>query len=448
MKNTATSSRGISRRHFLSAAAVAATPFIIVPRHVLGGVGNTPPSEKLNIAGIGIGGMGQNDIAQVAGENIVALCDVDDVHAGPVFAKYPNAKRYRDFRKMFDEQKDIDAVIVATPDHLHAIISMTAIQMGKHVYCEKPLTHTVYQARKLTEAARKAKVATQMGNHGHSGEAIRLVCEWIADGAIGPVREVQAWTTLPRGIWPQGLERPTDTPPVPDTLDWDLFLGPAPERPYHPAYHPFKWRGWWDFGTGALGDQACHTLDVPFWALNLGAPTKVEACSTPMNADSFPMGSIVRWDFPARGDMPPVKVSWYDGGLLPPRPKELPADRRMGNEYGGVIFIGDKGKLLCGTFGENPRLLPDAAMDAYKRPEKTMPRSKGHHQDWIDACKGNGTTGSHFDYAGPLTEMALLGNIALKTGKVIEWDALNLTITNEKEANQYINPTARPGWAL
>jgi len=450
-ETTNTASKGpISRRSFMrtTAAAAAATPFLLVPRHVLGGAGYKSPNEKLNIAGIGIGGMGKHDLAQLSGENIVALCDVDEAYAGETFAKYPGAKKHRDFRKMLEEQKDIDAVVVATPDHLHAIISMTAMQLGKHVYCEKPLTHSVHEARALMNYAREAKVATQMGNHGHSGEAIRLVCEWIADGAIGPVHEVHSWTTLPRGLWPQGIERPADTPPVPDTLDWDLWLGPAPERPYHPAYVPFKWRGWWDFGTGALGDQACHTLDVPFWALNLGAPTRIETCSTPMNTETFPLGSIVRFEFPARGDMPAVKLSWYDGGLLPPRPEELAPGRMMGNEYGGVIFIGEKGKLLCGTFGEGPRLLPESRMQEYKRPPESIPRVKSHHQNWVDACKGGAPAGSNFDYAAPLTEVAMLGNIALRTGKVLEWDAATMTFTNEPDASQYVDPPARSGWGV
>ena len=280
--NTRKKPTAMSRRDFIGGAAAVAA-FTIVPRHVLGGPGHTPPSEKLNIAGIGVGGKGAGDIGAVESENIVALCDVDEKQAGKTFEKYPGAKTYRDFRKMLEKEKNIDAVVVATPDHVHAPASMMAIKMGKHVYCEKPLTHSIYEARMLTEAARKHKVATQMGNQGHSGEGTRLICEWIWGGAIGEVREVHTWTNRP--IWPQGIDRPEETPPVPPTLAWDLWLGPAPDRPYHPAYMPFKWRGWWDFGTGALGDMACHIIDPVFWALKLGYPKSVEAVSTGTTAN-------------------------------------------------------------------------------------------------------------------------------------------------------------------
>ncbi len=451
--------KNISRRDFMQGAAGAAMAFTIVPRHVLGGAGHTPPSEKLNIAGVGVGGQGVDDLSEMESENIVALCDVDDNYAAKTYNTYPKAKRYRDYRVMLEKQKDIEAVVVVTPDHTHAIISMAAIRAGKHVFCEKPLTYSIYEARKLTEAAREAKVITQMGNFGHASEDIRNVCEWIADGAIGPVREVQAWTT--HAVWPQGLSRPKETPPVPAGLDWDRWIGPAPYRPYHPAYHPGHWRGWWDFGTGALGDMGCHNLDAPFWALNLGYPTSVEACASifvpenadwekPVNTESYPQASIVRYEFPARGDMPPVKLTWYDGGLTPPRPAELEEGRRMGDMFGGAIFIGDKGKIMGGGPGcEGARIIPESKMKEYKRPPKTIPRSPGHYIEWIQACKAGKASACNFDYAGPLTEVVLLGNIALRMmHKRLYYDGPNMKITNMPEANQYIRREYRRGWTL
>jgi predicted dehydrogenase len=433
----------ISRRDFLNGAAAVAA-FTIVPRYVLGGPGHTPPSEKLNIAGIGVGGRGANDIDAVNSENIVALCDVDDQRAAETFQRYPQAEKYQDFRVMLEKEKNIDAVIVATPDHVHAVASMMAIKMGKHVYCEKPLTHSVYEARALAEAARKYKVATQMGNQGHSGEGIRLVCEWIWDGAIGPVREVHAWTNRP--IWPQGTDRPADIPPIPDTLDWNLWLGPAPERAYHPAYLPFDWRGWWDFGTGALGDMACHIIDPVFLALKLDYPTSVRAVSTNVNSETAPSSSVVEYEFPPRGDMPAVKLIWYDGGLKPTQPDELEPGRALG--VGGVIVVGDEGKLMCGSSAASPRLIPEAQMQAYNRPLESLPRVEDHHKDWLEACKGGRPAGANFDYAGPLTEIVLLGNIAIRAGMKLDWDGPNMRCTNVPEANEYIRREYRKGWTL
>ncbi len=432
----------ISRRHFLGATGTAVAAFTIVPRHVLGGPGHTAPSERLNVAAIGAGGRGAGDINAVAEHaNIVALCDVDDKQAAKTFAKYPNAKKYRDFRRMLTEMdKQIDAVIVATPDHIHAVAAMTAMKMGKHVYVEKPLTHSIYEARMLTEAARKYGVATQMGNQGHSGESIRLVCEWIWDGAIGPVREVHVWTDRP--IWPQGIDRPEETPPTPATLDWDLWLGPAPDRAYNPAYLPFVWRGWWDFGTGALGDMGCHHIDAVFWALKLGPPTSVQAISTPVNDETAPLVSKIDYEFGARGDMPPVKMSWYDGTLKPAKPQQLEAARKL--DSNGALLVGDRGMLMT----NGPRLIPEEKMRDYKRPDKTIPRVKSHHKNWLDACKGGLPAGTNFDYAGPLTEIVLLGNIAVRTGKRIEWDAKNMKVTNIGEANKYVRREYRRGWEL
>jgi len=418
-----------------------------VPRHVLGGTGNKPPSEKLNIAGVGSGGMGASNINACSdiGENIVALCDVDDDRAKDTFNRYPKARKWKDFRKMLDEQKDIDAVIVATPDHTHAVAAMYAMRRGKHVYVQKPMTHTVYEARMLTEAARKYKVATQMGNQGHSGDGVRLICEWIWDGAIGPVREVNAWTNRP--IWPQGIDRPSDTPPVPPTLDWDLWVGPSPMRPYNPCYLPFAWRGWWDFGCGALGDMACHLLDPVFSALKLKYPLSVEACATKVNNETFPLASIVHYEFPARGDMPPVKLNWFDGGMKPPRPEELEPGRQMTS----VVFIGDKGKLMCGEYGDNPRLIPEKKMKEYKRPPQTLPRIEGghHEKNWIRACKGGEPACSNFDYSGPFTEAVVMGNLVLRRlDHKLLWDGANMKVTNDDEANKFVKQPCREGWSL
>jgi len=439
----------LSRRDFIGATAAAAV-FTIVPRHVLGGPRHIPPSEKLNIAGIGAGGRGADNLDAVSGENIVALCDVDQQRAAPTFNRYPKAKKYSDFRIMLEKQKDIDAVIVATPDHIHAVATITAIKMDKHVYCEKPLTHSIYEARMVAQAAREHKVATQMGIQGHSGEGIRLLCEWIWDGAIGPVREVHTWTDRPGSWWPQGITRPKDTPPLPPTLDWDLWLGPSPYRPYHPAYVPFKWRGWWDFGTGPIGDMGIHNSSPIFWALKLGYPTSVEVVSQEgNNEETGPVKSIVRYEFPVRGDMPPVTLVWYDGGNMPPRPQELEPDRRLGDNDGGSLLIGDKGKILApGWCAESPRLIPESKMKEYKLPPKTIPRSPGHHQEWIAACKGGKPPTANFDFSGPLTEVLLLGNIAIRTGEKLLWDGPNMKITNIPEANKYIRRQYRQGWTL
>ncbi len=443
----------ISRRLFLGGSASALASLTIVPRHVLGGRGNTPPSEKLNIAGIGVGGQGSWDLDNLKSENIVALCDVDWKQAADTFKRYPKATRYRDFRKMLDKEKNIDAVVVATPDHTHAVATMMAIKMGKHVYCEKPLTRTVYEARAIAKAAREAKVATQMGNQGMAFEGNRLINEWLWDGAIGPVREVHAWSDRPTHngnlFWAQGVDRPADKPPVPDTLSWDLWLGPAPYRPYHPAYVPFRWRGWWDFGSGGLGDMGIHNLAPVFSALKLTAPISVHSSSTLFNNETLPLASTVHYEFPARGDMPPVKLHWYDGGMLPPRPDELEDDRQLSRED-GLIFVGDKGKMYVeGWGGNSPRLIPEAKMKEYKRPPKTLPRSIGHHKEWIQACKKGSPTRSNFDFAGPLTEAVLLGTVSVRMGgRKLIWDSVNLKVTNVPEANKYIHYQYRKGWTL
>jgi len=444
-----------SRRQFIGSAALASTAFMILPSHVLGRGGFKPPSEKLNIAGIGIGGQGGHDLSQLTSENIVALCDVDSAHAGGIFRRYDGAKVYKDYRKMLEEQKDIDAVVIATPDHQHAIIAMAAMRAGKHVYCEKPLTHTVWEARQLSKAAREFNVATQMGNQGQASEETRRLSELIMDNAIGPVREAHIWTDRPSNglfneYWPQGVARPKETPPVPKTLEWDLWLGPAPERPFNPIYLPFRWRGWWDFGTGALGDIGCHAFDPVFRALKLGSPLSVEASSARVNKETYPLASMVTYQFPARGEMPPLKLVWYDGGLRPPRPAELEPGEQMGDN--GHLFIGDKGKILNqGGY----HLLPKQRAKEYGDPPKKLPRSIGHHMEWIAACKGGQPAGSNFNWAGPLTEAVLLGNVALRqqlrkelTTKKLLWDGDNLRFTNSDTANQFLKTEYRKGWTL
>jgi predicted dehydrogenase len=364
---------------------------------------------------------------------------------------------------MLERQKDIDAVIVATPDHAHAVVAMAAMQLGKHVYVQKPLTRTISEARALTEAGRRYKVVTQMGNQGHSGEGVRLIQEWIEDGAIGPVREVHSWTNRP--IWPQGMPRPEDTPAVPEGLDWDLWIGPSPMRPYHKAYHPFSWRSWMDFGAGALGDMACHVMDAAYSVLKLGYPTSaqatigrlvVETIGPDGNVqrrplayrDSFPPASLIHYEFPQRGNLPPVRFHWYDGGLLPERPAELEPERRMPES--GTIFVGEKGKLMCETYSESPRLIPETAMQAYKRPEKRIPRiMTSHEMAWIDAIKGKIPPPDDFNYAGPFTETVLLGNVAIMfPGQKLMWDGPNMKVTNIDTANEFVQHHYREGWTL
>ncbi|MGA1980638.1 MAG: Gfo/Idh/MocA family oxidoreductase [Sedimentisphaerales bacterium] len=464
MENLKSSPKGqngrISRRDFVRGAAAAAA-FTIVPRHVLGGPGQIPPSEKLNIAVIGAGGRGGDDIKGISTENIVALCDVDDRMAANAFNAYPQAKKYRDFRKMLEKEKNIDAVLVATPDHTHAVAAMMAIKMGKHVFCEKPLAHSIYEVRKVTEAAREnKKVQTQMGNQGHSAEHIRMLCEWIADGAIGKVTEVHAWSDRPVGGQPWSdfliMARPKDTPPVPSTLDWDLWLGPAQFRPYNPDYCPTKWRSWWDFGCGALGDMGCHILDPAFWALKLGHPTVVQATTTHwepgVSSETFPRASIVRYEFPARGDLPAVKLTWYDGRLKPPIPDCFESNRRLGNN--GAILIGEKAAIIHDSHGASGlRIVPESKMREYKLPPKTIPRVEngdaGHEQDWIRACKDGIPASANFDYGGPLTEMVLLGVVAMRVkDQRLQWDGENMKFTNNEQANEFVQPPYREGWTL
>lgn len=421
--------------------------------------GKYSPNEKLGIAAVGVGGMGNANLKACATENIVALCDVDSAYAGKTFGEYPTAKRYTDFRRMLDaEAKNIDAVIVATPDHTHAIVAMAAIRLGKHVYCQKPLAHNVHEVRALVEAARQQGVQTQMGNQGHSSETIRQLCEWIADGAIGSVREVHAWSDRPVGGDPWSdfpiMARPEETPPVPESLDWDLWLGPAQHRPYHPIYHPLTWRGWFDFGTGALGDMGCHILDPAFWALKLGSPVSVQATTTHyekgVSEETYPRAAIVRYEFPRRGDMPPVSLTWYDGRLKPPIPKDF--DPRQRFDDNGAILIGEKGTIMHGSHGAGGlRLLPKSLRDQYKEPSKTIPRVKdeAHEQDWIRACKTGEPASSSFEYGGALTEMVLLGVLAMRVkDRRLEWDGAAMRFKNDEDANALVSPVYRKGWVL
>jgi len=473
MKTPTNPTPALNRRRFLSTCSASAVGALAFPAFVANLRGENAPSRKLNLAGIGIGGQGASDLSNLETENIVALCDVDRAHAAHTFKRYPKAKQFNDLRKMLDEMKEIDGVVIATPDHLHAFAAMEAIKRGKHVYCEKPLTHTVSEARLLAKAARDAKIATQMGNQGQASEDTRRLCENIWAGAIGKVREVHVWTDRPSNglfneYWPQGVEKPKDTPAVPDTLDWDLWLGPAPKRDYHPAYLPFRWRGWWDFGTGALGDIGCHALDSIFRALKLGAPSTVQAASTRVNKETYPVGSMVTYHFPARSaapqlnnefligaasgpkgdiEMPACKLCWYDGGLRPPRPETLPDSVPMGDN--GRLLIGDDGFIL------NNAIFPEERRKAVGNVAKTIVRSPGHYVEWALACKGGPKAGANFDWAGPLAESVLLGNVALRlqlredlTLQQLRWDSQALRFTNLEEANQFVNGHYREGWSL
>jgi len=466
------SSAGIVSRRKVIVGALAAATATIVPRSVLGGPGHVPPSEKTTLAGIGTGGQGSQNLVnflQFPEVQVVAVCDVNREGGGYIswnwtegkaqrtagreparrmveehyakqkgLAAYRGCNAYRDFRELLAKEK-IDAVMVATPDHAHAVVAMAALKAGKHVYCEKPLAYSVHETRLIAETARQAGVATQLGNHGQAEEEARLVAEFILDGAIGPVREVQCW--IPPRFWayPTWGGRPPETPPVPDGLDWDLWLGPAPERPYHPAYCPWSWRNWWDFGTGLLGDMGCHRLSTVFKALKLQHPISVEACSTLPNPDVYPLGVLAHYEFPARGDMPPLTLNWYDGGLRPARPKDL----EPGRQVGYVLYLGEKGTLM------DHRIIPEVKMKKYGRPPKRLARSPGHFKEFVDACRGGPPAGANFvDHAGVLTETCLLGNVALRAGEKLIWDGPNMKITNNEAANRWLRREYRPGWTL
>jgi predicted dehydrogenase len=505
----------ISRRKFIGQTATAAIGFTIVPRRVLGGAGYVPPSDKINVAFIGVGSQGLRVMlhflreADVQG---VAVCDPDKIGANhpqwsiheysnnvhkllgtdsgwdwlspdkPIqlthsmvapsgvagrepcqkivdgyyasqqrSGEYHGCSAYSDFRELLEKQKDLDAVIVCTTDNLHAAVSAAAMRKRKHVFCQKPLTHTIYDARRIAEIARETGVATQIAVANQASEDTRLLCEWIWGGAIGPVREVHNWSSRP--FWPQGIERPKDVETVPDGLDWDLWLGPAPERPYNRAYVPFVWRGWADFGCGALGDMGSYSFDTIFRVLKLEAPVTVEASSTERYDETYPVASVIRYDFAARGEMPPAKFTWYDGGLKPPRPEELEENRpfKGENEEGdeGLLFVGDHGKILCGFNGAGPKLIPQAKMNDYKPPPKTLPRSPGNEREWLDACKGGKVKpGGNFEFSAMVTETLLLGNVATRSGQKLKWDRATMTVVDDNAAQKFVRPERRSGWDL
>jgi len=501
-----------SRRKFLGQAARAGAGLMIVPRRVLGGAGYVPPSDKINIAFIGVGSQGLRVMLHFLREpdvQGVAVCDPnqasgdypqwsahefrDDVRrllgtstgwdwlspeepiqltptlrvtggmAGRdpcqkiVNAYYGLQKRsgesrgcaaYSDFRELLEEEKGVDAVVVGTTDNLHASVSVAAMKKHKHVFCQKPMTHTLYEARRMAEIGRETGVATQVAVGNQASEFTRQLCEWVWAGAIGPVREVLNWSSRP--FWPQGIDRPREAQPLPEGLDWNLWLGPAPNRPFHHAYLPVVWRGWYDFGCGALGDMGCYSFDTISRVLKLEAPASVEASSSERHDETFPLASIIYFNFPARADMPPVRLTWYDGGLLPARPEGMPEMRHMTGEDGeGLLFIGDRGTLLCGFAGNRPTLLPESKMKDFEQPPKTLPRSPGNEREWLDACKGGQTKpGANFEFSATVTETLQLGNLALRTGERLTWDAANLKVSNSASAQKYVAPEAREGWTL
>lgn len=501
--------QGVTRRRFLARGGLAAAALAVVPSRVLAGEGRTPPSERVNVACIGVGSQGQRVMLNFLRQpdvQIVSVCDPNKessdypqwgatefrdavrhllgtsdgwdwlstnqpiqltrtmkVMGGTsgrepcrkiVDAYYATRKTsgqsrgctaYADFRELLDKEKDVDAVVVGTTDHWHALISVAAMKKGKHVYCQKPMTRTVHEARRVAEVARETGLATQVAVGNQASEATRVLCEWVWGGAIGPVREVINWSSRP--FWPQGVERPQGTPPVPAGLDWDLWLGPAPQRPYHPAYLPFVWRGWYDFGCGAMGDMGCYSFDTIFRVMKLEAPMAVEASVSESFPETYPKASIIHLDFPAREAMPPARVTWYDGGLRPPRPEALDPDRKLPAE--GLLFVGETGSILCGFTGDNPTLLPEAKRKAFQPPAKTLPRSAGHDREWLDACKGSKSApGANFGYSGLVTEAILLGNVALRTGERLVWDRAGLKAANAPAAQPLIRPEYRPGWTL
>jgi predicted dehydrogenase len=476
MRQDRTRVQPVDRREFMTRTAAAGVAATILPRHVLGASGDVAPSDKVNVAIIGVGGQGRHNFRALAQEDacqVIAIADPSEewdlspyyyggkAGRGPVRAeieetyaqKTPNHRCavYEDFRVMLEKEKAIDAVLIATPDHLHAYVAAYAMKAGKHVYCEKPLTHDIWEGRTLAKIARETGVATQMGNHGRSSEGHRQTAEWIRDGAIGAVREVHAWGGA--GNFAKGKGRPVETPAMPAGLNWDLWLGPREWRPYHPAYAPFNWRGWWAFGGGGLPDVAPHHLDPAFNALALDCPETVEASGPSLDDEVCSTGVLATWRFGPRGSMGPVSVFWYDGGLRPPTPPEIDTDdprQRLGEGKNGIFFIGDKGIITCAGWSGMPRLLPLALHREYKRPAKSLPRVEdGHHADWLRACKGGPPACSSFDYATRLMEFLLLGNVALRSGKRIRWDAAAMKATNAPEADQYIKGAPyRAGWEL
>ncbi len=473
MKKTKEDPSGLNRRTFLGKTAAAVAAVTVVPRHVLGGAKFVAPSDKINIAIVGCGGQGRTNVRSLvnhADARIMAIADPIEQHnldafyykglAGRLPVKAEIEKHYskntpgykvadyEDFRVMLEKEKSIDAILCATPDHNHAYVCVTAMKQGKHVYCEKPLTHNVAEARIVARVAKETGVSTQLGNQGHSGDGIRSTCEWIWDGAIGEIREVHAWTGASRWNKTHTGGRPP-AEPVPKGVNWDLWLGTRSTRPYSSIYSPVSWRDFWDFGTAPIGDFFCHNFDPALWALDLKEPTSIEAHGVGgVDAEIAPPGGIYTYMFPARGKMPPVKFTWYEGGLMPARPEGLEDDDQLGNGGNGILFVGDKGMITCPGWAGDPRLLPGTRMDTYKRPAKTLPRSKGHHRDWLDGCKGQGTPSANFQYAALLTEIGLLGLVAMRVGKKIHWDSKAMKCTNAPEADKYLKGNYRPGWEV
>lgn len=466
-----------SRRSFLKNSVLAASAFTIVPRFVLGGNGFTAPSDTFYVGCIGVGGKGETDVSMIGKCNntkIAALCDVDDKSAGKMVKRFSKATYYKDWRVMLDRQGgDLDGVSITTPDHMHAHPALRAMSMGKHVYVQKPLTHNIREARLLTEAAAKYKVVTQMGNQGASGNDVRTVQEWVNAGLIGEVTRVHSWTNRP--VWPQGLPTPSGKHQVPKELDWDLWIGCADYVDYNPAYHPFNWRGWWPYGTGALGDMACHILDPFFRILPVKYASEVECSASTIWSgffveasypDSCPPSSIIHFTFPRTDGRGDIRLTWMDGGLLPERPAELLPDERMGDVDGGLILEGTKGKIITGMWAGNPKLLPTSRMKTETLPAPSLARipdgPDGHYANWVNAAMegyGKGATTSSFDYSGPFTEAILLGNVALRAYQIkkgneypgrkkLIWDAAGMSVTNFDEANQFVSRKYRAGWDL
>jgi predicted dehydrogenase len=473
MKNDSRSDTGLSRRKFIGGTVATVAGFSLVPRHVLGGQKFVAPSDKINIAIVGCGGQGRTNLRslyKLADVQIIAVADPIESYSLDAFyyrgkagrlpvkeeieryyeAKGLNSKvaDFEDFRLMLEKEKPIDAILCATPDHQHAYVCVTAMRQGKHVYCEKPLTHNVWEARQVAKVARETGVATQMGNQGHSGDGIRQTCEWIWAGAIGKVREVHAWTTASR--WNRKhTGGPPPEEPIPQGVNWDLWLGPRETRPYSSIYTPVSWRDFWDFGTAPIGDFFCHNFDPALWALDLREPVSIEAFGAG-GVDRYmaPVGGLYTYHFGPRKKMPAVKFMWYEGGLMPARPEGLEQSDQLGAIGNGILFVGDKGMLTCPGWAGPPRLLPGSKNKAYKRPKKTLPRSNGHHRDWLDACKGGKPASANFEYGAALTEIGLLGLVAMRVGKKIYWDAKAMKMTNAPEAERYLKESYRPGWEV
>lgn len=431
----------MKRRDFVKNVSATGLALTVIPSYTVSGLGHIAPSDKLNIAGIGIGGKGKANLKNMVGQNIVALCDVDYAYAGPVFKTYRKAKKYKDYRKMFDKQKDIEAVVIATPDHTHALIAVAAMELGKHVYVQKPLTHSVWESRYLTKLAKKTGVVTQMGNEGHSSDTVYEVAEVVQSGCLGTIREVKVWTNRP--IWRQGMPKPLKVVDIPKTLDWDLFIGPAKMRGYNPEYHPWIWRGWWDFGTGALGDMGCHLLDVPNFALQLGQPVAFQASSSLVNTESAPVASKVSYKFPARKSLehvalPELEMTWSDGGLMPARPYDLPNDAPM-NPGGGFMFIGSEATLIAKSYGADwktykngKEFIPQTKVDLGRIPDHQLGGGR-HEMHFVECCKNGDIPSSNIGYAGPFNEMVVMGNLAVRLqslGKTLLWDSKNMEVTN------------------